>query len=188
MPGERPRIAPLAADEFSEAARAAMIAIAGAVPKDVPNFAGTMLRHPVLFKLQTELAMQLFSAGTLSARQRELAILRIAWLCQSSYTWGEHVTIAKQVANFSLGEIEDIIRGSAAPGWNKVDCAILRAVEELHKHAAISDENWSVLAEHFNDQQLIELPALIGLYQSMIYMGNALHVQPPSGNAGLAQR
>lgn len=189
MAEETPRIAPLRQGEFSEAAKAALAAIAGTPSTEgIPDAAATMLRHPVLFRLQTELALHLFKAGTLSPRHRELAILRIAWLCQSPYTWAEHVEIARQAVPLSGEEIERVTKGSAAPEWDRADRAILGAVEELHGRARISDESWAVLTAGFDDRQLIELPVLISLYQGFAYVANALRIQPPAGSSGLAAR
>ena len=105
--------------------------------------------------------MQLLGQGALAARDRELAILRIGWLCQAPYEWGEHVHVAKTVGILS-DEIERITVGSTAPGWCEKDAAILRATEELYADAMISDDTWAVLETHFDTQQLIELPIVVG--------------------------
>lgn len=75
-----------------------------------------MLRHPDLFARQVELGIQLLGKGALTARDRELAVLRIGWLCQAPYEWGEHVHIAKSTG-ITSEEIERITQGSAVAGW-----------------------------------------------------------------------
>lgn len=147
----------------------------------------TMLRHPELFVRQTEIGIQLLGRGTLAARDRELAVLRIGWLCQAPYEWGEHVHIAKKVG-ISSDEVERITQGSQAPGWSEHERAILRAVEELYETAMISDATWATLAKTLNDQQLIELPIVIGQYQTVAYYQNSLRLRLHEGNLGLNQR
>jgi alkylhydroperoxidase family enzyme len=153
---------------------------------EVPELVVTLLRHPNLYRRITGLAVAL-ARGVLAPRDRELAVLRIGWLCQAPYEWGEHVRLAKQVG-FSSEEIERVTHGSSAAGWTRHEAAILRAAEELHGTAMISDATWSVLAATLNDQQLIELPVLIGQFTLVAYFQNALRLRLGDGNVGLAAR
>jgi alkylhydroperoxidase family enzyme len=154
---------------------------------NLPELMRTMLRHPALFARQVDIGMQLLGKGLLPARDRELAILRIGWLCQAPYEWGEHCLIAKKLG-ITSEEIERITLGSAAPGWSEHDAALLRAAEELHADAMISDATWATLSKRFDAQQLIELPALIGQYQAVAYSQNSLRLRLHDGNLGLNAR
>ncbi len=154
---------------------------------NLPEIMRTMLRHPQLFARQTELGVQLLGNGALNPRDRELAVLRIGWLCQAPYEWGEHVHIAKDVG-LSSEEIERITRGSDAAGWNELDRCILKAVEELYDNAMISDATWRVLEQHLDDRQLIELPIVVGQYQTVSYYQNSLRLRLHDGNSGLRAR
>ncbi len=158
-----------------------------ALMANLPEIIRTMLRHPALFTKQTDMGIQLLGKGALAPRDRELAILRIGWLCQAPYEWGEHVHVAKSVG-ISSEEIERITQGSDAPGWSEHDQAILRAAEELRENALISDTTWATLAKTLNDQQLIELPIVIGQYQTVAYYQNSLGLRLHEGNAGLKAR
>jgi alkylhydroperoxidase family enzyme len=158
-----------------------------ALMANLPEIIRTMLRHPALFAKQTDMGIQLLGKGALAPRDRELAILRIGWLCQAPYEWGEHVHVAKSVG-ISSEEIERITQGSDAPGWSEHDQAILRAAEELRENALISDTTWATLAKTLNDQQLIELPIVIGQYQTVAYYQNSLGLRLHEGNAGLKAR
>jgi alkylhydroperoxidase family enzyme len=132
------------------------------------------------------LAFQLYG-GKLSPRDRELVVLRIGWLCKAPYEWGEHVKIGKRVG-LTQEEIERATRGSTAPGWGEDDRAIVRAAEELHQDAMIADETWEVLSRRLDEQQLIELPLLVGQYQGLAYLQNALRLRLIPGNPGLSAR
>jgi alkylhydroperoxidase family enzyme len=153
----------------------------------LPEIIRTMLRHGELFAQLTDMGIQLLARGTLPPRDRELAVLRIGWLCQAPYEWGEHVMVAKKLG-IGSEEIERITQGSAAPGWSEHDRAIVRAAEELHSDAMISDATWATLAESFTDKQLIELPVVIGQYQMVAYYQNSLRLRLHDGNAGLKTR
>ncbi|RJF85990.1 carboxymuconolactone decarboxylase family protein [Sphingomonas cavernae] len=215
--GDGPRIAPLAVEELSDellqiVSRMAQInsVIAsreqGALTKvmetndaegsaadisadlgELPEIVRTMLRHPDLFARHTEVGLHLLREGALSARDRELAILRIGWLCQAPYEWGEHVFVAKRFGVTSA-EIERITEGPDAEGWSELDSAILRATDELHGDAMISDATWDVLSGHYDDRQLIELPIVVGQYQLVAYYQNSLRLRLHNGNFGLKAR
>ena len=45
----------------------------------------------------------------------------------------------------------------------------MRATEELHANAMISDATWATLSKRLDDRQLIELPVLVGQYQGVAY-------------------
>jgi alkylhydroperoxidase family enzyme len=154
---------------------------------NLPEIMRTMLRHPDLFLRHTDTGIQLLTQGALSGRDRELAILRIAWLCQAPYEWGEHVHIAKKLG-LTSADTERITRGSDAPGWSDHEQAILRATEELHKNAMISDATWAALSKHLDERQLIELPVLVGQYQGVAYYQNSLRLRLHDGNLGLKAR
>ena len=188
--GRPPRIAPLKASELgkeaSETALALRKAATGSSSDEVTEFTSTMLRHPDLYRCHVALGIQLYR-GALEPRDRELAVLRIGWLCKAPYEWGEHVKIGKQVGVTSE-EIERVIRGSTATGWNEHERAIIRATEELLEDAMISDETWSILSKRLDEKQLIELPMLVGNYVALAYFQNSLRLRLISGNPGLSAR
>jgi alkylhydroperoxidase family enzyme len=154
---------------------------------NLPEIMRTMLRHPELFNRQMEIGLQLLSRGALSKRDRELVILRVAWLCQAPYEWGEHVHIAKNVG-ISSDEIERVTRGSEASDWSEHERALLRATEELRADAFISDATWSKLSKTLDQRQLIELPIVIGQYQTVAYYQSSLRLRLHDGNLGLKAR
>jgi 4-carboxymuconolactone decarboxylase len=188
--GQPPRIPPLKPSELgkeaSETALALRKAASGASSDEVTEFTATMLRHPALYRCHVALGIQLYG-GALAPRDRELAVLRIGWLCKAPYEWGEHVKIGKRVG-VTPEEIERVIRGSTASGWSEDDRAIIRAVEELIDDAMISDETWSILSRRLDEKQLIELPLLVGNYVALAYFQNSLRLRLIPGNPGLSAR
>jgi alkylhydroperoxidase family enzyme len=146
-----------------------------------------LIRHAELYKAHVEVAQKYLSDCEMDIRDRELAVLRIAWLSQAPFEWGAHVKIAKR-NGITSEEIERVIKGSSAPGWRKKDRAIVRAVEELHFDSMITDETWADLPEFFNDKKLIELVILAGQYKTVAYYQNSLRLPLPEGNMGLSAR
>lgn len=158
-----------------------------ALAEQLPEIVRTLSRHVRLFRQHSSVGLMLLSQGQIPMREREMVVLRIAWRCQAPYEWGEHVFVAKRVG-ITPNDIEAIIQGPEDPNWNPHESALVRAVDELFDNAMISDETWAVLAESWNEQQLIELPFLVGQYQSVAYYQNSLKLRLHGGNEGLAAR
>jgi len=185
---EQPRITPLLDEELTDEAKSLLdLPLKGHGHNTASGFLRTLVRHPGLYRRYAPFAGKLLVAGKLPARHRELAILRGAWLCAAAYEWGEHVRIARS-AGMSADEVERVTRGSADREWTRYERAVLQTVEELHSCALVSDSTWAVLAETYDEQQLIELPMLIGAYQMIAYVQKSLRTALPEGSQGLEAR
>ncbi|MET0365326.1 MAG: carboxymuconolactone decarboxylase family protein [Sphingobium sp.] len=187
--GKPQRIEPLCEEEFSAEARALVTdirATLGATTTAIPEVFGVMLRHPRLFKCQMDAGIVFFQ-GEIPPRERELAVLRVAWWCKAPYEWGEHVDIAKRYG-VTDEEVERITAGSDAPGWSDHDRAIIRGVEELLGDQMLSDATWDELAKAWTETQLVEFPALVGAYFATALQQNSLRVRLASDNPGLRHR
>ncbi|MDH4016965.1 MAG: carboxymuconolactone decarboxylase family protein, partial [Actinomycetota bacterium] len=111
---------------------------------------------------------------------REIAILRIGWLCRSAYEWGQHVVIGKQ-CGLDDDDVRRIAEGADAPGWSPLEQAVIRAADELHGDAFVTDETWAALAEHYDTRQLMDLVFAIGQYNLVSMALNSFGVQPEEG-------
>jgi len=143
----------------------------------------TMCRHPDFFLDFLVPGITIMSASDWPARERELIILRTGWLCGAPFEFGEHVLRARKTG-MSEDEIARVTEGSGAPGWSPLEAALLRAVEELHADAMISDATWAVLAEHCDERQLIEPPMIVGHYHKAAFVQNSLRFRLNPGNPG----
>jgi 4-carboxymuconolactone decarboxylase len=146
-----------------------------------------LIRHAELYQAHMGVAQRFLSDCEMTIRDRELAILRVAWLSQAPMEWGSHVKIARR-NGVTAEEIALAIAGSDAAGWNPRDRAIVQAVEELHFDSMISDPTWAELTKFFNDKKLIELAILVGQYKTVAYYQNALRLPLPDTNLGLLAR
>ena len=189
--GKPPRIAPLREDEMSDEAMdycKRLRAVLG-VPESglIPAVTATMLRHPDLNDAQTNMGIMLQGRGLIPQRERELAVLRGAWVTGAPFEWSEHVVIARRVG-ITGEEIERVIEGAAAPGWTAHDAAILTAVDELLSRFMISDETWDTLAQSWDEKQLMEFPVFVGVYAATAMQQNSLRVTTEGGKPGLTSR
>jgi alkylhydroperoxidase family enzyme len=153
-----------------------------------PNMYAQMAHNPGLLRLFKPLSSFFGMHGLLPARDREIAILRIAWLNRQPFIWGEHVRLGHSQGGLTSEEIERITQGSGAPGWSEHDRAILAAVEQLRETSDIAEATWDVLRRSWSEGQLVELPALVGQYQMLGYFQTVLRFQLWEGNPGLSAR
>lgn len=179
-----PRYAPLKLEEVSPEGQEQVDAIRTAfnIPPErpFPDVSLITLRHPGMFKAQMVLGIELAAKGTIPARERELAVLRLALLARAPFEWCEHVDIGKAFG-ITPEEIERVVAGSAAPGWTEHEAALLRAVEEMVGDHCMSDETWSTLAQTYSEQQMLEVPMLVGAYLMTAIQQNSLKIQPKGG-------
>ncbi len=145
----------------------------------VPRIFRTLVRHPKLLKRWMVFGNHILAKSTLPPRERELLILRIGWLCKAEYEFGQHVRIGRS-AGLSDEEIERIGVGPDAPGWSSADATLLRAVDELHADAFISDATWQELAQRYEVPQLMDVVFTVGQYNMLGMALNSLGVQPES--------
>jgi alkylhydroperoxidase family enzyme len=124
--------------------------------------------------------------STLPPREREILILRIGWLCRSEYEWGQHVLIGKQ-CGLNDEEIQRIIEGPDAIGWDSFETTLLRAVDELYIEAFISNETWENLSKRYDAKQLLDLIFTVGQYHLVAMVLNTLGVQPDKGIKGFPE-
>ena len=178
---EKPRVAPLADADIDPELRVRF----GDGP--ILNIFRTLAHHPALAKRWLVFGNHVLAKSTLAPREREIAILRIGWLCRSGYEWGQHVVIAR-AAGLGDEEIARIAEGPEAPGWSALERALLRACDELHADAFVSDATWAALSQHLDTQQLIDLVFTVGQYTLVSMALNTLGVQPEPGLPPLPPR
>lgn len=189
--GKPPRIEPLTENELSPEAMdyCKRLRVSLGIPESglIPAVTATMLRHPALNDAQTQMGIMLAGNGTLTPRERELAVLRGAWIMGAPFEWSEHVVIAKR-CGLSAEEIERVIEGGRSESWSRHEAALLLAVDELFTRFMISDETWAVLAETWGEKQLMEFPVLVGVYAATAMQQNSLRVRTEGGKPGLTSR
>jgi alkylhydroperoxidase family enzyme len=176
-----PRIAPLEPDEWSEQAREIMAPFVE--QGRVYNIFKTLAHHPDLMRRWLVFANHILGKSTLAARERELVILRIGYLCQAGYEWGQHVQIARQ-AGMSDDEIRSARTGPETPGLQELDRLLLEATDQLHADAHVADATWAGLSRHLTTQQLMDLVFTVGQYNLVSMALNSFGVQLDEGLPG----
>ncbi|MFJ8591918.1 carboxymuconolactone decarboxylase family protein [Streptomyces sp. NPDC093598] len=119
---------------------------------------------------------------------RELLILRTAWNTGARYEWGRHLPLAR-AAGVTDADVDRVSAGPEAPGWTDLRRHLIRAADELHGDATMSDATWARPAEHFGDAELIEIAMLVGQYHMLAFFLNAtgVELEPGFDSTGFAE-
>ena len=185
----QPRIPALEADQWDADAQELMKPFTGgsdtqfADRSDILNIFKTLANHPDLTRRWLVFANHILGKSTLPVRERELIILRIGYLCQAGYEWGQHVLIARQ-AGMTDEEIRTAKSGPETPGLSDLDRLLLQATDELHADAHVSDATWQGLQAHLSTKQLMDVVFTIGQYNLVSMALNSFGVQPDEGLPG----
>ena len=180
-----PRLAPLTESQWNEE-QIKLLAPLKREDGSVLNIFTTIGRHPKLFDRYSTFAWYVLLEQTLPARDREILILRIGWLCQAKYEFGQHTLSGKSVG-LTDEEIFRITKGPNEPEWSTFDAALIRASDELYNDAIISDETWKILSERYNEKQLIDVIFTIGQYNLVSWTLNSMGVQLDKGVPGFPE-
>jgi alkylhydroperoxidase family enzyme len=140
------------------------------------NVLGTLARHPVLTRAYNTFNGHILFGTTLSVRQRELLVLRVATVRDAEYEWAQHLVQARD-AGIGDDEIARVVAGPDAPGWSGLEAALLRAVDQLVADATIDDATWAVLAGELDTEQLMDLVFTVGCYDMLAMAFRAFGVQ-----------
>lgn len=136
------------------------------------NVLGMLANHPALARAFLTFNAHLLSASTVPVRDRELAILRVAWRRRCRYEWAQHVRIARK-AGVTDKEIAGIRAGERT--------LITRAVDELDEDSALSDPTYAELALLYDERQLMDFVFTVGTYGLLAMAFNAFEVELDPG-------
>jgi len=117
----------------------------------------------------------LLDRGALSLREREIVILRICGRNRCEYEWGVHVAVFGAKVKFTADQLAATVDGRVAD-WSQPESALLATCDSLDESTRMTDEVWSQLRDHFNEQQVLEIIALAGFYRTICLYANGLRL------------
>jgi alkylhydroperoxidase family enzyme len=119
---------------------------------------------------------------SLPMRARELVIDRVTARCDCEYEWGVHLAFFGDRVGLTADQRRSITHGTPDdPCWPSEEVALLRAVDELHDGADITDATWSGLVTWLTAEQILDLLLLAGWYHAISYAANAARIPLEDG-------
>jgi 4-carboxymuconolactone decarboxylase len=173
------RIAPLSDAEMSEEQQQAVAPLMQNRP--LLNIFRTLARTPKALTRFNEWGGYILSRrNSLPAREREIVILRVGFLCKSGYEFTQHTRIGL-AEGLTEDEIMAIKTGAAAPNWSRADAALIRMADELVKDHFVSDQTWTDLSAQFAEKQCMDAVFTAGQYTQVSMFLNTFGVQLDPG-------
>lgn len=144
-------------------------------PAAMPNAVATYLVHPAAEHI-LPFEQYVWHDSSLSPRHRALLGLRTFWLTRAEYLWAHRAGMARQ-AGLTTEDQRRIAHGPDAAGWDPFEAALLRAADELHVDAFVSDATWHALAARYTTNQLVDVVDTVGTLTMHAGAINSLGVQ-----------
>ena len=137
------------------------------------NVMGTFAHHPDLASAFFGFNGHILYGTTLSLRQRQLLVLRVATVRQARYLWLQHLA-HKDDAGLSDADIARIAFGPDAPMLDPFEALLLRAVDELIGAGRVGPETWAGLAAGLEPRQILDVIFTVGCYDTVAMMCDSL--------------
>lgn len=133
------------------------------------NVHGLMAHNPDLLAAWWSLRLHVVRGGQLSARHRELVVLRVAAHTACWYEWASHVERGL-AAGLTLQEVEAVTWASAPADWVESDALVLRAVDDCAAFGRILPETLEALRDRLSAVQVLDIIAVHGTYMMLATM------------------
>ncbi|MFV8819439.1 carboxymuconolactone decarboxylase family protein [Haliea sp. E17] len=174
-PARLPQIQP---DEFTDETRAFFGQWSNDFFRDVDKnpVLLTFAHHPALANAFSPLNVHVLTENTLPVRQRQIAIMRTAWICQCTYMWSSHLNTSQR-CGLPTEIFDPIKRGADDPYFSEFERTVIRAAEELVQERNISEGNWELLASQWSKQQLLDFMFTVGCYAMVAGVMNSAGVE-----------
>ena len=174
-----PRLKPLPVDEWDEKAiQALRLAFPSGLVEQMrasgnaPNVLATMLHHPALAGPFTAYGNVLLQHPAIGHRNRELMLLRVAWRTGARYEWVHHVRLASRYS-VTRDDVTAIAEDRMSSTWTDVEYDLVVATDEMLTAYRVSEATWRRLEQHFDAEQLVEIPFIVGTYTCLAMAFNS---------------
>jgi alkylhydroperoxidase family enzyme len=113
--------------------------------------------------------------GILPARDRELAILRVAVLNDASYEFAQHIPFALK-GGLTREQVDAVKADPASTLFTGRDRAVLAYTDAMTREIRVPDAVFAMVRAHFPEQELLELTITIGGYNMVSRVLEALDI------------
>ncbi|MGP2441539.1 carboxymuconolactone decarboxylase family protein [Streptomyces sp. JW3] len=138
------------------------------------NVLGLLQHHPALARSFLTFSAHLLARSSLPDKERELAVLRVAWRRRCRYEWAQHVPMARR-AGVTEDDLDDVRTGAGT--------LVNRAVDELETASVLSDATYAELAKQWDERQLLDFVFTVGGYGMLAAALNTFEVEPDDAGA-----
>lgn len=159
------RMPPVEPEDYTDETRAFFSKWTGGFLKgaDTNPVLKTFAHNPALAEAFSQFNIHLLLHNTLPVKQRQIAIMRTAWVTRAVYMWSSHLNTS-MTNGLSDDMFEPIKQGANDPWFTPFEAAIVRATDELVADRNISDANWKALMAEWDNKQMLDFLFTVGAY------------------------
>ena len=139
-----------------------------------------LLRSPEMGDLAQKLGAQLRFHSTLTAKQRELAIIITARYWTAQYEWTAHRQLALK-AGISPAVADAIAAGKRPPSLEPDQEVVYNFCNEMLHTKQVSDGTYKAAVDKLGERGVVNLTALVGYYQFVSMILNLDRYPLPDG-------
>ena len=147
------------------------------------NVLGTMMISEETFGPFLEYWVTCKQVMSLTRREQELVILRMAVLHASNYVWMHHVPVAREL-DITDDELH-AVRTARYDRLSERERSLLALTDELVDVRSIRREVWDAHRPHLGDVEIVDLVHLVAQYVFFTLMNNAAQVTIDEGLADI---
>ncbi len=151
----------------------------------VLNLYRALSHSPSTIASFVKLGNVLLNRAELSAKLRELAIMRIANLLGSEYEWTQHLPIALEVG-VTKEQVDNIHQWESSAFFNEEEQAVLRYTDIITLNDEVKDVIFEALKKHINERQIVELTVSIGYWGMVAKVLVPLQIEVEDRSVGSA--
>jgi 4-carboxymuconolactone decarboxylase len=123
------------------------------------------------------LIYSVLSETALDPQVREIVILRVAWLSDAPYAFGQHAAIAASVG-VADAQISSLRAGlTPHDAFDDAERAAIEFADRVVSHPHVSEEMFARLGEHFDSDQVIEMLLTTGCFRMMCRLVTVLELE-----------
>jgi 4-carboxymuconolactone decarboxylase len=161
--GKEPRFPQLSMDQLSDAQKPLGEQIMKISSVGIGGPYNPLMRSPVLGQRLFDLFHYLRWETSVPTKLNEFAILIIGRQWRSQVEWFAHAPLAAK-AGLSSDIIAELKEGKRPSKMAEDEAAVYDFVNELTTTQKVSDETYARTKNVFNDQQIVDLTAVVGNY------------------------
>lgn len=151
---------------------------------NVPNMFRTVAHRPEIFETMIAHFEAVLHTGTVPLRLKELAIVRTSQLNRCDYCLASHSRIALGLG-WTREQLDALPHFAESADFTPAEKAALHLAEQMTLDSThISDDDIAGLRAHFDEGEIVELMAAIGLFNYFNRFNNALQMEPTRPGEG----
>jgi 4-carboxymuconolactone decarboxylase len=184
-----PRMAPVSPEEMNEERRAFLEKWTGGFfsGADKHPVLLTVAHNPRLADVFSAFNIHLLTTNSLPVKQRQIAIMRLAWLTKATFMWSSHLNTSLS-CGLDDAMYEPIKVGAFDPYFTDFEKTVIRATEDLIAGYEVSEKNWNALMREWSNEQMLDFLFTVGCYMTIAYVMRSARVQRQPELLELAER